>query len=1001
MATNFTSNIQINTKGFPDAVRDLNKLDKSLAEAGREIKTFNDNSTIKVTAPKPPNFTQFQDSYKDTAKVVVKSNKEISEGFDIQGTTDFIAKVGASYVGLSEVISISNGESAESVQALERATRALVIANAIKDTGEVVGITLAKSKAVLQKLLTKEVKDTTDAVKDNTTAQNQANVAFTAGSKGVNLFKGAQNGLKTALGIGIITALIGGVSALVTEFGGFNEVISNVTASFKGLIAGAGQFISAIGSFFTKGIKVGFTELGKIGQVAEKAFDQSKNIDKANAALTEYRKKLKENSGELAKLEAQANNVYASEAQRLDAQNSLYNKQISNLQEEIKLLKAVEVNGIASAERIEKENELIALQNSALTNLAAIANENFNIKQKQLDNDQKLLKISQEIIKQQAEGKNTTKLEIEEIDRKIQLATQAIINAEKEKGLTQERRDEIIKENQDKLNGLILDKQLLAIKTEQLEKQAAQTIASENFKQKEIEVNNEINQANALQEEQNKTIERSIKYLDRQVKSENSITNILKNNNIERLKSEATLNNQKDQLINQYNNSLKLLNIEKEKIKIEEENNKKKLLNKEITQAEFEAQQKILETQKKQLESNEVNLKVNLDVATDDIDQQLSDLDLTTKIQNQVDIISFKATGETLGKSLIEGLGSELGLSGEVLNAQGERVFQEVTNIADQSIQLFNAITDLQQANIDLQLENIQTQKESIGIEIDEIEQGIESLNEEIEATAALFQDSVGARREFLNAQLEQQNQLINDKNNSLSEEKEKLKAVEAQEVKLNKEKEKIARQQMIIEADMQTLKAAGDLAANIGSLSRISLTAAETAAQTALAAATAAAQTGIGAPIAVPVVLGIIGAAVATAIGIVGSIRARLTKAEEGGQLNNDGTLTQYATGGMLHGNSHSMGGIRGTGKFSNIEVEGGEYIVNKKATLNNLPLLQQINSIGDSFKFASGGLLTPNPEISELAAQIPTQPNIKVSVVDIIQGIERVNVIDQNSFI
>jgi hypothetical protein len=50
-------------------------------------------------------------------------------------------------------------------------------------------------------------------------------------------------------------------------------------------------------------------------------------------------------------------------------------------------------------------------------------------------------------------------------------------------------------------------------------------------------------------------------------------------------------------------------------------------------------------------------------------------------------------------------------------------------------------------------------------------------------------------------------------------------------------------------------------------------------------------------------------------------------------------------AKGGMLVGPSHSQGGITGTGVFNNIEVEGGEFIVNKEATRRNLPLLNAIN--------------------------------------------------------
>jgi len=71
-----------------------------------------------------------------------------------------------------------------------------------------------------------------------------------------------------------------------------------------------------------------------------------------------------------------------------------------------------------------------------------------------------------------------------------------------------------------------------------------------------------------------------------------------------------------------------------------------------------------------------------------------------------------------------------------------------------------------------------------------------------------------------------------------------------------------------------------------------------------------------------------------------------------------------QFEEGGMVQGRSHREGGVpftvQGIGGY---EMEGGEYIVNKKATAKYLPMLEQINSYGrvnnSMFKhFANGGL-------------------------------------------
>ena len=64
---------------------------------------------------------------------------------------------------------------------------------------------------------------------------------------------------------------------------------------------------------------------------------------------------------------------------------------------------------------------------------------------------------------------------------------------------------------------------------------------------------------------------------------------------------------------------------------------------------------------------------------------------------------------------------------------------------------------------------------------------------------------------------------------------------------------------------------------------------------------------------------------------------------------------------GGLLHGPSHSGGGIP-------VEAEGGEYIINKRSTSRYLPLLHMINEEGRGKsalrvpsrpKFADGGLV------------------------------------------
>ena len=56
--------------------------------------------------------------------------------------------------------------------------------------------------------------------------------------------------------------------------------------------------------------------------------------------------------------------------------------------------------------------------------------------------------------------------------------------------------------------------------------------------------------------------------------------------------------------------------------------------------------------------------------------------------------------------------------------------------------------------------------------------------------------------------------------------------------------------------------------------------------------------------------------------------------------------TPSTYADGGLLMGNSHNMGGIR----TAMGELEGGEFVVNRRATANFMPILEAINSLGNT---------------------------------------------------
>ena len=83
------------------------------------------------------------------------------------------------------------------------------------------------------------------------------------------------------------------------------------------------------------------------------------------------------------------------------------------------------------------------------------------------------------------------------------------------------------------------------------------------------------------------------------------------------------------------------------------------------------------------------------------------------------------------------------------------------------------------------------------------------------------------------------------------------------------------------------------------------------------------------------------------------------------------------FANGGLLNGPSHAQGGI----KTSYGELEGGEYVVNKRATTSFLPLLTAINSTGNR-KYENGGMMADMDTIQAMMASQP-QPIVKTYVV------------------
>jgi hypothetical protein len=85
-----------------------------------------------------------------------------------------------------------------------------------------------------------------------------------------------------------------------------------------------------------------------------------------------------------------------------------------------------------------------------------------------------------------------------------------------------------------------------------------------------------------------------------------------------------------------------------------------------------------------------------------------------------------------------------------------------------------------------------------------------------------------------------------------------------------------------------------------------------------------------------------------AAQIGLIASqqyVPAIIREPSLGGAGGGGGAGSTYEQGGLLMGPSHNMGGIRTTLG----EMEGGEFIMNKRSTANFLPLLEKMNAMGN----------------------------------------------------
>ena len=269
---------------------------------------------------------------------------------------------------------------------------------------------------------------------------------------------------------------------------------------------------------------------------------------------------------------------------------------------------------------------------------------------------------------------------------------------------------------------------------------------------------------------------------------------------------------------------------------------------------------------------------------------------------------------------------------------QLEKIYKTIGEVLQYMSQLSGVLFDFWNNSLEAEMDALEKQTELLEKEYSKQEEITQKHTDTINSLEDELQNARGDRRQFIIDQLNEQMQAQQEslqKEQELAAEKEKL---EKKQDALELKRKKAQKAQDLVTAGINTaLAITGVLAQQPGGL--ISRT----------------------------VAAAIIGAIGAAQIAVIAS--------------------KKYAKGGLLEGKSHAQGGIPvgNTG----IEVEGKEYIVNKKTTGKNLQLMNYINSkdkrftLDDFIQFYKGAKIpkySPRAKFAE-GGQLPTLRNIDIS--------------------
>ena len=293
---------------------------------------------------------------------------------------------------------------------------------------------------------------------------------------------------------------------------------------------------------------------------------------------------------------------------------------------------------------------------------------------------------------------------------------------------------------------------------------------------------------------------------------------------------------------------------------------------------------------------------------------------------------------------------------GEKANEDAKKLFSGTAKeIVAQAQALVNGLKSIYDALVASQLADIQAQEDAINTLNDQQQQAFDESQARLDAEIQATQDAESAKEQIISDTQSR----INSLEDEFSKSKGKrhaflLTLIEAEQIKLKnaqKEKDKIAKHNEEIEKQkvIEQEKRDAEEQVNKDKIAQLEKERKKKELEQQQVSAIINVAGGIANALNNPFPVNLIFAGI---VAVAGAIQLATIEKEK----------SRLKKGGLVSGNSHEQGGVTGTGAFNNVEVEGGEFVINRESTLANKDILQEINTNkGKRFalasKFADGG--------------------------------------------